>query len=121
MRTVIDDLPHIGVSRLRAAGLIGPDDKTTVVIFPTPDAPTFVVALQHVHFRNGGGWSFFVCPCGRRCRALRLYNGSPPASTVSRPGVCVTGSRIYPSPSVRRMWPPALPPAWPPPPTPMRG
>jgi hypothetical protein len=32
--------------------------------------------VQHVRFPNGGGWSFFVCPCGRRCRALRLLEGA---------------------------------------------
>jgi hypothetical protein len=75
---MIDDLPHLSVSRLRAAGLIRPDDKTTTVQFPAPDdTTTFVVALQHIRFSNGGGWSFFQCPCGRRCRTLRLYNGSP--------------------------------------------
>jgi hypothetical protein len=78
MRTVIDDLPHVGVSRLRAAGLVRADDKTTTIQFTDPDpAFTFTVALQHVRFPNGGGWSFFVCSCGRRCRTLRLYNGFP--------------------------------------------
>ena len=43
---------------------------------PRRYTPTFTVALQHVHFPNGGGWSFFVCPCGRRARTLRLYDGS---------------------------------------------
>ena len=77
MRLAIDDLPSIS-SRLRALGEIRPDDKTTVVTFPRPDdAPTFVVALQHIRFPNGGGWSFFQCPCGRRARTLRLYDGSP--------------------------------------------
>ena len=79
MRTAIDDCPHLSVSRLRAAGLIGADDKTTVIAFPpTPDtdpptAPTFVVAVTHIRFPNGGGWSFFVCPCGRRVRTIRLH------------------------------------------------
>jgi hypothetical protein len=76
MRIVIDDLPYVSVSRLRAAGLIRPDDTTATVAFPAPDAPTFVVALQHVRFPNNGGWSFFVCPCGRRARTIRLHNGS---------------------------------------------
>jgi hypothetical protein len=34
------------------------------------------VPVQHVRFPNGGGWSFFQCPCGRRCRTLRLYGGA---------------------------------------------
>jgi hypothetical protein len=73
MRTVIDDLPHVSASRLRAAGLIRSDDMTAAVAFP--DGPSFLVGLQHRRFPNGGGWSFFVCPCGRRCRTLRLHQG----------------------------------------------
>ena len=71
MRIAIDDLPHVGVSRMRAAGAFQPDDATATVTFPAGDA--FTVGLQHVRFPNGGGWSFIVCACGRRCRTLRLY------------------------------------------------
>jgi hypothetical protein len=71
MRTAIDDLPHVSASRMRAAGLIRPDDAAATVIFPADDA--FTVGLQHIRFPNGGGWSFFVCACGRRCRTLRLH------------------------------------------------
>jgi hypothetical protein len=74
MRTAIDDFPSIGVSRLRAAGVIGPHDRTTTVQFPDTDT-TFTVDLQHVRFPNGGGWSFFLCACGRLTRTLRLYEG----------------------------------------------
>jgi hypothetical protein len=73
MRTVIDDLPCVSASRLRAAGEILPDDTTATVTFP--DGSSFLVGLQHRRFPNGGGWSFFVCPCGRRCRTLRLHGG----------------------------------------------
>jgi hypothetical protein len=73
MRTAIDDLPSVSAARMRAAGEIGPDAKTATIQFP--DASTFLVALQHVRFSNHGGWSFFICPCGRRARTLRLYAG----------------------------------------------
>jgi hypothetical protein len=73
MRTAIDDLPSVGVSRLRASGVIRPTDKTATVVFP--EGHSFVVGLSHFHWPNGGGWSFFVCPCGRRARILRLYEG----------------------------------------------
>ena len=73
MRTAIDDLPFLSASRLRAAGLIRADDTTAAVAFPA--GPSFTVGLQHVHFPNRGGWSFFVCPCGRRARTIRLYAG----------------------------------------------
>jgi len=73
MRTAIDDLPCVSASRLRAAGKIVPDMKAATVSFP--DGPSFLVALSHLQFPNGGGWSFFLCPCGRRCRTLRLHGG----------------------------------------------
>jgi hypothetical protein len=75
MRTVIDDLPSVSASRMRAAGLIRPDDTTAAVAFPA--GPSFTVPLQHVRFPNNGSWSFFICACGRRCRTLRLYDGAP--------------------------------------------
>ena len=73
MRTAIDDLPSVSASRMRAAGLIRPNDATATVAFP--DAHSFVVALQHIRFPNRGGWSFFVCACGRRVRTIRLHDG----------------------------------------------
>jgi hypothetical protein len=36
---------------------------------------SFNVAVSHRKFPHGGSWSFFQCPCGRRCRILRLYEG----------------------------------------------
>jgi hypothetical protein len=65
-----DDLPAVGVSRLRAFGVIRPDmDNVTLAIGDTSRN----VGLQHIHFPNGGGWSFFVCPqCQHRTRTLRL-------------------------------------------------
>lgn len=67
-----DDLPSVGVSRMRAAGAVTPDARTTTIAF---DDLSFNVAVSHLHFPNGGSWSFFVCPCGRRCRTLRLLGG----------------------------------------------
>ena len=74
MRTAIDDLPFLSASRLRAAGLIHPNDTTTTVTFPAGDV--FTVGLQHIRFPNKGDWSFFRCPCGRRCRTLRFFNNA---------------------------------------------
>jgi hypothetical protein len=74
MRQAIDDFPSIGVSRMRASGAIRPEDKATTVTF---GGVSFNVGLSHLQFPNGGSWSFFVCPCGRRCRTLRLFEGAP--------------------------------------------
>ena len=72
MKTAIDDLPAVSVSRLRALGDITAETKTTTVKF---DDVEFVVALSLRRFPNGGSWSFFLCPCGRRARILRLFEG----------------------------------------------
>jgi hypothetical protein len=72
MKTAYDELPGVSVSRMRASGAIGPDTKTTTVAFGDVE---FVVSLALRRFPNGGSWSFFRCPCGRRTRILRLYEG----------------------------------------------
>ena len=33
------------------------------------------MGLALFRWPNGGSWSFFVCPCGRRARILRLFEG----------------------------------------------
>jgi hypothetical protein len=80
-----DELPGVGVSRLRASGAIKPEDKTTIIKFwllnkETPPAGAyeeveFTVGVALHRFPGGGSWSFFVCPCGCRCRTIRLYEG----------------------------------------------
>jgi hypothetical protein len=70
----IDDLPGSeSISRMRAAGVITADTAVTAVSFGDL---SFNVAVSHRKFPNGGSWSFYLCPCGRRCRVLRLYEGS---------------------------------------------
>jgi hypothetical protein len=72
MKTAIDDLPSVSVSRLRAWGEITAETKVTTVAF---GEVIFNVALSLVRFPNGGSWSFFLCPCGRRARTIRLFEG----------------------------------------------
>jgi hypothetical protein len=71
-RAWIDDLPSIGVSRLRASGAIGAQAQAGTVWFGDI---SFNVAVTHRRFPNGGDWAFFLCPCGHRARTLRLYEG----------------------------------------------
>ncbi|MFY9970994.1 MAG: hypothetical protein WAK41_16485 [Roseiarcus sp.] len=72
MKIAIDDLPSVSVSRLRALGEITAQTKVTSVGF---GEVSFNVALSLRRFPNGGSWSFFLCPCGRRARVLRLFEG----------------------------------------------
>jgi hypothetical protein len=72
MRAAIDDLPSVSVSRMRALGEITAATKVASVGF---GEVSFNVAISLRRFPNGGSWSFFVCPCGRRARTLRLFEG----------------------------------------------
>ena len=72
MKTAIDDLPSVSVSRLRAVAEITAETKVTSVAF---GEVIFNVALSLVRFPNGGSWSLFLCPCGRRARVIRLFEG----------------------------------------------
>jgi hypothetical protein len=66
-----DDLLAIGISRLRATGVVTP--SMTAIAVDMGDGVKRKVALAHTQFPNGGGWSFFVCPqCQHRTRTLRL-------------------------------------------------
>jgi hypothetical protein len=78
MKPVIDDLPMVLASRLRATGEIGPDTKAATIRFDNGESGVeFVVAVVQQKFPNGGSWSKFVCRCGRRARKLRLFQGRP--------------------------------------------
>jgi hypothetical protein len=54
-------------------GEIRAEDKTAIVTFGDV---AFTVSLSLFRWPNGGSWSFFVCPCGRRARFLRLFEGA---------------------------------------------
>ena len=70
MKTVIDDLPVVLASRLRALGDITAETKTTTVRLGDVD---YVVGVALHRFPNGGSWSKFRCSkCGSRCQKLRL-------------------------------------------------
>ena len=78
MKPVIDDLPVVLASRLRATGEIGPDTRAATIRFDNGESGVeFVVAIEQRRFPNGGAWSKFVCPCGRRAQKLRLFEGRP--------------------------------------------
>jgi hypothetical protein len=75
-----DELPTSpSVSGLRAAGVVSGDTKKVVLAFgESESALKREVKVEHRKFRNGGEWSFFVCPvCGRRARLLKLHDGRP--------------------------------------------
>jgi hypothetical protein len=54
------------------SGHIMRETKVTTVKF---DEVEFTVGLSLFRWPNGGSWSFFVCPCGRRALIIRLFGG----------------------------------------------
>jgi hypothetical protein len=71
-RVFQDDLPTISAARLRAKNEIAAETKTVVV---KVGEELVELSLSLVRFPNGGSWSLFVAPCcGRRAKALRLYD-----------------------------------------------
>jgi hypothetical protein len=72
---LFQDLPSVRISPMRSAGLVTPDMEWVVVAFGEGDsALKRRIRLTHLSFRNGGSWSFFLCPvCGRLARVLKLH------------------------------------------------
>ena len=69
----MDDLTSLGVSRLRATGVITAEMMSVLVEI---GGASVEVGLGLVRFPNKGSWSFFLCPqCSRKARTLRLYEG----------------------------------------------
>jgi hypothetical protein len=72
-RVYRDDLPVVKVSRLRATGAVTPEMTQTTIRLGDVEA---TVGLAHIHFPNGGGWPYFLCPgCCQMAQRLRLSAG----------------------------------------------
>jgi hypothetical protein len=72
MNAAYDELPGVSLSRLRALGDITEAMNIATVKLGEYE---FTVGLSLFCWPNGGSWSFFVCPCGRRARIIRLFEG----------------------------------------------
>ena len=72
MNAAYDELPGISVSRLRALGDL---TEAMNVVTVKLGEQEFTVGLSLFRWPNGGSWSFFMCPCGRQARILRLFEG----------------------------------------------
>ena len=74
-RIFFDQLVSVGVSRLRATGVIRLEDRQGIIAF---DDKQKLVGVAHTMFPNGGSWSYFRCPkCGARSKKLWLVDAAP--------------------------------------------
>jgi hypothetical protein len=74
-RIFFDQLVSVGVSRLRASGVIRLEDRQAVIPFGDQNK---LIGVAHTKFPNGGSWSYLVCPkCGRRAKRLWLVDEAP--------------------------------------------
>ena len=74
-RFFFDELPSLDAARLRAAGAIRIEDRHGVIAFGDKQK---LVGVSHTVFRNGGAWSYFICPrCGGRKKKLWLVEDAP--------------------------------------------
>ena len=75
-RTFFDEFEKVRVSRFRAMGVIDPAKNQALI--PFPNGKVKLIGTTHNRLRNGGGWSFFVCPqCARRAATLFLIGDAP--------------------------------------------
>ena len=74
-RIFFDELVSVGISRLRATGVIRLEDQQALIPF---GEQTKLIGVTHTKFPSGGSWSYFVCPkCGARSKKLWLVDDAP--------------------------------------------
>jgi hypothetical protein len=74
-RIFFDELVSVGVSRLKATGVIRLEDQWARIPF---GEQTKLIGVAHTKFPNGGSWSYFRCPtCGARSKKLWLVDDAP--------------------------------------------
>jgi hypothetical protein len=68
-----DDLPAIGIARLRASGIVTAEMSEVAISVAGVEA---VVRLALKRLRNNGSWSYFHCPsCGKLAQKLKAHDG----------------------------------------------
>ena len=71
-RIFFDELLSVAASRLKATGVIRLENRQALIPFGEQNK---LIGVAHTKFRNGGSWSYFVCPkCARRAKKLWLVD-----------------------------------------------
>jgi hypothetical protein len=74
-RCFFDELASLTASRLKATGAIRLEDRHGIIAFGDKQK---LVGVAHTVFKNGGSWSYFICPrCGGRKKKLWLVHDAP--------------------------------------------
>jgi hypothetical protein len=75
-RKFFDEFESVRVPRLRAMGVIDPARRQAII--PFPNGKQKLIGTAHVHFPNGGGYSYFRCPrCAKLAGVLYLIDDTP--------------------------------------------
>ena len=102
-----DDLPTTpSISRLRASGVVTAETRSVIVTFGEGgSALKRKVRVTHQKFRNGGSWSFFVCPdCGRPRAFLSCTVGRCVGAAVFAKGLGIAYRAARQSSATWRGW-----------------
>ena len=87
-RIFFDELVSIAASRLRATGAIRLEDRHGIIAFGDKQK---LIGVAHTVFKNGGSWSYFVCPrCGRRAKSFGSSTMRHAAGCAWKSSACAT-------------------------------
>jgi hypothetical protein len=75
-RRFFDEFTKLRISRFRAAGVVDPAKRQSVI--PFPDGTNKLIGTAHTRLKYGGGWSYFICPkCTKLAVTLYLIDSKP--------------------------------------------
>jgi hypothetical protein len=74
-RRFLDEFTKIRISRFRALNIVNPSRNYALI--PVGEK-TKLLYTVHSRLKDGGGWSYFICPkCSRRAVTLYLIHDAP--------------------------------------------